>query len=462
MYLCLIFIYLILIILMLLFFPKIIQDILTYKKIKRLNISYEETKGNVRSLGCNVSLSGKVRVGKGVMASFILYEREQYNIELATNKMQEIKDYLYYINFDDVNLIINDFEIKYGILFRDIDIIVGKIFVKLKIKNGIFNNYIQNYTISDLIKSYVIAYYVIYVREYNVLSYTAQYSFVKNEFARLLTDDTFNLKEVKDTGIFYFEPYQLAFSDEKSITKGNILSTNLEEKNKGGKEFSALVGNAFEETFFNLTAKQISKDEISTERRLKTDNIFLKNKGEIINPYYAYHKYVDKWLLKIESKYMKIYSKKSVNFEFRKTYISFNSWIKDIKNCDYYKECTEVKLIKKYLTTLGYIKQSVRNYYDEDKIGSNNEDDFTTMEFVMPIKYTWGASETHEFKIMIDELYKYSKTNSRVLPKNTFFKDDELRKVFLKFLTENKNTKEVKKENTNNKNKKSVFVNDIF
>ncbi len=424
-------------ILLLLFnFKFYLKIFIYYFKTKRLSKEYINTQNEVDKLGVNVAIIGLPRSGKNVLANGLLYSKEQHLMQKAKDMLEEIKICLYFLDFDLVDLIIEDYKRKKNntVSYVDFKYIVGKIFHKFKINDGIFNNYIQNNKLSDLINNYVICYYTLYIRGFNVLSYTYQYSFVSHTVARILMDDTFNLKEVVDNGIFYLEPFMLTFSDERSLTKSNLLSTSRKEKDKGGKEFACLVGNMFQETLFNLSLKQISSDEIANERRLKTDNLYIMGKGEIKNSFYNLTFEVDKMIQKLNKRYIKRFKRKSYNDEFKAKYISFKSWTNDLLVCDYKKEFMQLHLLKKYITTLGYIKTKVRNYYKEEDVGSANVNSYYDMEFTYPIWCSWGANDTHEFKLVLDELYKHSKVKAMNVPKNSMFKTYEVKSSMVSFL----------------------------
>lgn len=455
------FVYLNLAIILLIAFFKYYKFIKLYFTILHINSLRKESSSFVEEKGVNISISGLMRSGKNTLANYIINEKEKINMNECYEKMNHIKVSLYYIDFNKINNIIDDYFEKNGVLsYKDLTLLVGKIFTDLKYANGLYNNYIGNYEIKDMMLDYCVCYYVLNIRGFNILSKTYMYSWNTGSVAHYLTDDTLNIKEVPITNNFYLEPYMILFQDEKSLTKGNIKSTNLKEKDKGYKELCCLMGNAFKETLTSITLKQVANDDMAQDRRLYTDNILIMS-NEKSNPYWDFcMPIIEKMIDKLDRKYQRIYNKKIViDDDFSKAYPSYFDYIEDIDICDYKKNLSELEALKDYVKSLGYITINTRNYKKSDDIGKNDESTFAEESYVMPIKLVWGNYDTHEYKIALDYLYKYSDKKAMNIKKNSFFKDNVDKDIMLKFLFDRVENETI---DVNVKVKKNKSKDDIF
>lgn len=391
------------------------------------------------------SIFSKVRKGKSSFANGTINMLEIALMNKAAEDMQKVIDYFPKIDFRKVNATFLSLELNDTLFYSRQDDITKFIMSECNIENGMYNDFINCKSIEEHISDYLEAFYVYSFRGVYVYSKTWRYSFITRMTSKFLSDDTMEIKDVAIHKEFYLRKYSIVFEDELNISRGNILSHSKIEKDKGRKEHKTLFGHIYEETVYYLSVKQRSDDEISNEKYLYTDYIYIKDRT-VYNDFSFFLKYFN---VRNKILYYRYYIFFKITHLFRRK-LDFETWTLGNK-CRYRKKKYFFDSCIRYFKSLANVDVLVRCYESFKDLEKENTDALKRYEeytLTFDLRDTIGNYDTHEYKFVRKILNALSKVHEPV--DNPAYKTPELMLKQAYFLFEHI-VKQYAEENENGK-----------
>ncbi len=413
-------------------------------------------------LGFLSSVFSEIRKGKSSFGNALINTKEMQLMQKCSNRMQEIQSYFPKVDFNTIHAIIDSLGLNDELFYTNQNKITKNVINALGLDNTMYNDFINCKTLYEYIEEYIECYYVLYYRGIYVYSKTWRYSYITRLTSKYLSNETMEIKDIMINKEFYLRKYSIVFEDELSLTKGNILSHSKIEKDKGRKEVKVLFGHIFQETVYYISIKQRSADEISNEKQLYTNYLYIKDRT-IYNDYKLFFLFFNMRNAFLNFTYKMKYYVYYVCHLFRK------------------KKCIDVYLLDKtryrkkkyyfdscirYFNSLSNVDIRVYDYDSYEDIGKENTPTFKRYEeylFTFDLRDTIGNYNTHEYKFILPILNALSNVYDTAF--NTGYKTKELMLeqalfVFDKYLKEERKKLEEKEKET--KTKKEVNYEDRF
>lgn len=350
-------------------------------------------------IGFLLSIFSKIRKGKSSTGNAIINTKEIQLMQKCNGRMEEIISLFPKVDFYIINRIIDSLALNDEVFYSKQEEITKMIVKELDIENRMYNDFIKCKTLYERIEEYIECYYILNYRGIYVYSKTWRYSYVTRLTSKYLTDNTMEVKDIKVNKEFYLRKYSIVFEDELSLTKGNILSHSKAEKDKGRKEIKVLFGQIFQETVYYISIKQRSADEISNEKYLYTNYLYIQDR-KVYNDFSLFIKYYtfrnSLWLFKYKVKY--IFYVLCHLFRKRKDLDSYLLCKKRYRKKKYYFDTC-----LRYFNSLAIVDISVRDYDSYDDIGKENTPTHKRYEeyvLTFDLRDTIGNFDTHEFKLL--------------------------------------------------------------
>lgn len=345
--------------------------------------------------GYLISFFASIRAGKTSTANGVMHSLEMVLMQKCISKMNEIISYFPKVAFTNVDRYIDSLNYDTDEFYSRLDQIVNDVMELFDIENAMYNNFISCKTTKSYIEEYIECYYIRVYRGIEVYSKTWRYSYVTRKTSKYLSNETMEIKDIMIAKEFYLHKYSIVYEDELSLYKGNILSNSKNEKNKGRKELKVLFGQVFEETCYYISVKQRSDDEISNEKYLYTNYLFIKER-KVYNDYMPLIRYFSFRKNILNGWYGFVYRLASVF----KRKIEFVSWL-DSKFAYKRKRYFYDSLIR-YFRSLAMVDVEIRDYDRFDNIGKENTDTQKYEKYVLTfaLRDTIGNYDTYEFKFL--------------------------------------------------------------
>lgn len=412
--------------------------IISLVQIKKNGYKVNHCMGDINSLGFSISVNGAIRVGKSSTVSGIVNIIENKMLCDIQNEMDKCKNIFHYLDFNFIDKFLKLEFSKYDkISFHNRKNVFDYLISYLKLKNGIYNDFINNKSLYELLYIYVDNFYILHFRKCFVIAKNAMYSFVTSSFCTYLLDETLELKEVYLKKCFYLERYIVCVYDEKSLSRGNLKSLlKTVDRDKGRKELTALCGQIFEETTFFISVKQVSSDEEVSERRLCVSNLLIKDRHITNNLYSA----ILPFLSFQKANYILtgiFYWLTLKKFKYK----NFKRYVESDKSKYRFRKLRLQHYID-YIRSLAVVNVLVYNYDNANDVGKKNDDLYKKMIFAFPINKCIGNYNTHDFSFLLEELSKMSNISFQDVPRVGFFKSKKIKKNMSNFLYERKNVNE--------------------
>ena len=394
-----------------------IPIIVTYFKSRINSNAVDRTFYNCASLGYLISIDAPIRKGKSSLGNGLIHNLEILKQNQCFQELNEIISKLYFINFAAVNDFIYPLLVsKYSV--KDVlDLLVEK----FQVRNGVVNNWINNITVYQLLARYIDDFRILNIRRRYVVSKTYLYSYVTNTNAKLLYDETMQIKKVQTHKTFYLERYMILFNDELNLNNSNKLSNSKEVFEQGRKEFRTLFGQMFEETSHFIQCKQVSMDEIASERRLLQSNLYIRDK-RFVNKYAK----IGKLILKIKAFIVCLYK---IKFAFKKLFLKrfwgltyedyLISSIKDRRKLSLYDSMSDL------LKAQQNLKFFIHDYNNSENVGKVDDKYYEAYSLIFPIKFTFGVNKTHEYSFLRERLQNESIITLDDVPEVSYFNKKE-------------------------------------
>ena len=252
----------------------------------------------------------------------------------------------------------------------------------------------------DMLKDYLKRFYILNIRRKYVYSKTYFYDVVGGENALQLDPSSLELRSVEVKNNYQGRLASIYFDDEKSTDSGNVHSNNKSVKLSGKKDFRGLIRNAYEGLAFEITTKQIDKDEVKLERDQIDANLNIRNRKEIN------HSFLLTKILKIIYNIM-IFPKKVIYFFHFKNgrmlmdyYKKSNNFLRKFESFVYDLE--------NIIASKGYIIVYARNYYNADDVGKQDKELYEKVKLIFPKTYSYASVDTHEWKALATHYEQFS------------------------------------------------------
>ena len=399
------------------------------KEIKGKNYLLQDTYYRVDKFGVVTSVCGKQRSGKTLTMVLLVHMK----IQLLQEKLQEKIDTIIanYVRFDFnvINEMLDNYfseNKKYNNeeLYR-------QIFKNLRGSNF---DYLNMRSVKKDLCDYIDFYYILNYRNNYILSNFYIFCRLTMTRSKVLDNDTLELKNLCKTFNYSLDRALFIVKDEQNVENGNVNSNNKEMKTSGVKELSSLIGNMFEELTSIITSKQVHEDEFVGTRRLEVTRLDMNSCKEIIYNFSYLQRLIDRWIKFKEFlftfKYRFIPFKRIRNMKIQKAYQKGNN---KFRKKQYYWNG-----VKSFLNAQGLLVINC-DITENKKVMEN-------VELFFPVKWGYGTYNTHDYACVRKELEKISKTSFIECPDNERFDTPQKIRQKSKFLYENLEKEEKKKD----------------
>lgn len=375
----------------------------------------------IANFGYMISTFSKVRKGKSSTANGIINIKEMQLMNKAMEMINNVIDMFPEIDFALMNSLILSMNLNDEIFYSKQNEITLELMKACNVDNGLYNDFINCRSIEEWLEEYIEAFYVVNIRGIYVYSKTWRYSYITRLTSKFLSDNTMEIKNILINKEFYLRKYSIVYEDELSLYKGNILSHSNSEKNKGRKEVKVLLGHIFKESVYYISVKQRSADEISNEKELYTNYLFIKdrkirNDYTLIINFFNFKNYLLELRYKIYYFFIHLFKRK----------LTFDYWILG-KKCKYRRKKYKNDVIIRYLRSLALVDVLVYDYETFNDIGKENlstTERYTEYLLTFNLRDTIGNYDTHEFRIVYNILQALSKVYD--IAYNGYFKSKDL------------------------------------
>ncbi|QVK17353.1 hypothetical protein KHQ81_10875 [Mycoplasmatota bacterium] len=362
-------------------------------------------------LGYLISICGKIRMGKSSLLSGLSHVFQIIIMGNNNEIMKEVRNEFYFIDFNEFEKVISDCYYRENI--NDLDLITDKLLLKYNLFGDYLKyNFLNFESVKQLIKNYVEAYYVIYIRDQYVYSKTRVYSHITNKMNLEYDLDWTKIKEAYRNKNYAIYDNFVELQDEATDELGAANQYEDMKDESGAKEYKRKYGNMHREKNYMITSKQDSSDEIARHRRLYQTNIEIVNKVNVIGNFKKINYFINKILSFVDS--------------FNRYRFMILALLKGIIDVDEREQFINVKLkgkvfgrkleykltfLQKFLFSKSYCEFNCNIYQKEEDVGKENTnsrhyyDDYT---FVIPLAYCFGCFNTHEYSYIESELIKHS------------------------------------------------------
>lgn len=361
------------------------------------------------NLGYVVFVDGNIGAGKTTLSAGITNMRSyQYQLD-ALDKINEIVNILYYVDFGYVDSIINlafntihitNADMIISILY-DSKLIDEELFKLANIKpqedfqklfKGNYNDYLTVSSKSSLLRDYIDAELAILRNNYVYFPFRKFYSRITDNYSMPFLNKMYDLKISFEEKVFSVFRYSIIFDDEKALTKSNVNWQSNRKEDGGGDMFLRLIRQMGKEHITYITTIQNFGRADLIEREL-ADTILHVVKRKVINPHKLTIKYYES-LIKLLNVALKIRLKFSKNKD--KT-------LKKEKKIKKLKFNLHSKI--NYLNAAAFIRYQGYHYSSKDDYGKPLQDCLgfaSKFSLVFPLQYCYGSIDTFAYSVLYD------------------------------------------------------------
>ena len=408
------------------------------------------------NLGYVVFVDGNIGAGKTTLSAGITNMRSyQYQLD-ALDKINEIVNILYYVDFSYVDSVINlafntihitNADMIISILY-DPKLIDEELFKAAKIKpqedfqklfKGNYNDYLTVSSKNSLLRDYIDAELAILRNNYVYFPFRKFYSRITDNYSMPFLNKMYDLKISFEEKVFSVFRYSIIFDDEKALTKSNVNWQSNRKEDGGGDMFLRLIRQMGKEHITYITTIQNFGRADLIEREL-ADTILHVVKCKVINPHkltIAYYQFLIKLLnvaLKIRLKFSKN-KDKALKREKKIKKLKFNLHSKI-----------------NYLNAAAFIRYQGYHYSSKDDYGKALQDCLgfaTKFSLVFPLQYCYGSIDTFAYSVLYDVMSLNAINSSNyedLIEKVDNDKKFKELQTYLEGVLERKNKKDKKEE----------------
>lgn len=266
--------------------------------------------------------------------------------------------------------------------------------------NTLWTDNLHIYLKRDLLRDYMESFWILNFREHYVLSKTYFYDILHGQNARLFDPSGLELRNIEEKSNFQLQKAMVIFDDEKSTGSGNVLSNTKSVKLSGVKDFRGLIRNAYEGLNYEVTTKQIDRDEVKLEREQIEANLNIRKRREI-NYSFALTKFLKAIynLLLFPRKFIYFwnFSKGAVLFD---NYKKRSNWLRRFENF--------IFDLENIISSRGYVVCYVRNYKRSDDVGKEDKSLYEQLKLIFPKTYCYATVDTYEWRALARYYEKFS------------------------------------------------------
>lgn len=408
------------------------------------------------NLGYVVFVDGNIGAGKTTLSAGITNMRSyQYQLD-ALDKINEIVNILYYVDFSYVDSVINlafntihitNADMIISILY-DPKLIDEELFKLANIKpiedfqklfKGNYNDYLTVSSKNSLLRDYIDAELAILRNNYVYFPFRKFYSRITDNYSMPFLNKMYDLKISFEEKVFSVFRYSIIFDDEKALTKSNVNWQSNRKEDGGGDMFLRLIRQMGKEHITYITTIQNFGRADLIEREL-ADTILHVVKRKVINPHkvtIAYYQFLIKLLnvaLKIRLKFSKN-KDKTLKKENKIKKLKFNLHSKI-----------------NYLNAAAFIRYQGYHYSSKDDYGKPLQDCLgfaTKFSLVFPLQYCYGSIDTFAYSVLYDVMSLNAINSSNyedLIDKIDNDKKFKELQTYLEGVLERKNKKDKKEE----------------
>lgn len=408
------------------------------------------------NLGYVVFVDGNIGAGKTTLSAGITNMRSyQYQLD-ALDKINEIVNILYYVDFSYVDSVINlafntihitNADMIISILY-DPKLIDEELFKLANIKpiedfqklfKGNYNDYLTVSSKNSLLRDYIDAELAILRNNYVYFPFRKFYSRITDNYSMPFLNKMYDLKISFEEKVFSVFRYSIIFDDEKALTKSNVNWQSNRKEDGGGDMFLRLIRQMGKEHITYITTIQNFGRADLIEREL-ADTILHVVKREVINPHkvtIAYYQFLIKLLnvaLKIRLKFSKN-KDKTLKKENKIKKLKFNLHSKI-----------------NYLNAAAFIRYQGYHYSSKDDYGKPLQDCLgfaKKFSLVFPLQYCYGSIDTFAYSVLYDVMSLNAINSSNyedLIDKIDNDKKFKELQTYLEGVLERKNKKDKKEE----------------
>lgn len=408
------------------------------------------------NLGYVVFVDGNIGAGKTTLSAGITNMRSyQYQLD-ALDKINEIVNILYYVDFSYVDSVINlafntihitNADMIISILY-DPKLIDEELFKLANIKpiedfqklfKGNYNDYLTVSSKNSLLRDYIDAELAILRNNYVYFPFRKFYSRITDNYSMPFLNKMYDLKISFEEKVFSVFRYSIIFDDEKALTKSNVNWQSNRKEDGGGDMFLRLIRQMGKEHITYITTIQNFGRADLIEREL-ADTILHVVKRKVINPHKVTIVYYQ-FLIKLLNVALKIRLKFSKNKD--KTLKKENK-IKKLK----FNLHSKIN----YLNAAAFIRYQGYHYSSKDDYGKPLQDCLgfaTKFSLVFPLQYCYGSIDTFAYSVLYDVMSLNAINSSNyedLIDKVDNDKKMKELQTYLEGVLERKNKKDKKEE----------------
>lgn len=361
------------------------------------------------NFGYVVFVDGNIGAGKTTLSAGITNMRSyQYQLD-ALDKINEIVNILYYIDFSYVDSVINlafntihitNADMIISILY-DPKLIDEELFKSANIKpiedfqklfKGNYNDYLTVSSKNSLLRDYIDAELAILRNNYVYFPFRKFYSRITDNYSMPFLNKMYDLKISFEEKVFSVFRYSIIFDDEKALTKSNVNWQSNRKEDGGGDMFLRLIRQMGKEHITYITTIQNFGRADLIEREL-ADTILHVVKRKVINPHKVTIKYYE-MLIRLLNVALKIRLKFSKN---KDKALKKEKKIKKIK--------FNIHSKINYLNAAAFIRYQGYHYSSKDDYGKPLQDCLgfaSKFSLVFPLQYCYGSIDTFAYSVLYD------------------------------------------------------------
>lgn len=388
-------------------------------------------------LGYVIAIVAKIRTGKTTLLSGLSHVFQLIIINKNNKIMEDIRDILYYINFNELEYIIID---QFTNDNQDLNYITDVIIDYFELDgNRLYYDFLEFKPIKQLIYDYVEAFYVVNIRQQYVYSKTYVYSHITHKPNLKYDLNWTKIKEAYNNKNYSIFDNMIELIDEYSDDFGYGNNWNDIKDETGAREYRRKYGHLHKEKNFFIYTKQDSSDEVKKIRNLTQSHLYITEKVKVVNNFSLLNNFLQK-LYELPNK-INIYRftiqamiKGYFTKEKRESYIDYK-----LKETKFGKKFQyKIFTIKRFLFSLSYCQFIIRNYYNEEDVGKENTENkhyYDPLRFVIPLKYCFGTFTRFEFNYIQQQLIENTNIDfedlieSTMFPKNKRYFDEPIEQI---------------------------------
>lgn len=393
-----------------------------YKYLFNYTIYYVEN-----FLGYIIAIVAKIRTGKTTLLSGLSHILQIIIIKKNQKIMEDIRNILYYLNFNDVEYVILK---SYEDGINDLNDIANIIISLFDLDpDHLYFDFLEFKPLKELIYDYVEAFYVVNIRQQYVYSRTYIYSHITHK-----ANIKYNLEWTKIKDSYKNKNYAIydnivELIDEYSDEFGAGKNWEELKDESGAREYRRKYGHLHRERNYFIYTKQDSSDEVKKYRDITQSHLQIVDKVSVVGNYLVFNKFLN-LLYNLPNKInnfrfnLLAIFKGYFSYDQRQSYIEYK-----LKGSRFGKKFQyKIYTIKRFLFTQSYCQFNIRHYRNEEHVGKENTENhlkYEPVKFIIPLRYCFGTFTRFEYNYIQKQLLENSELEFEDLIEATMFIDND-------------------------------------